>query len=72
VSDERRPGLHPLPAAGIATLLDRFVTSLDRAGLAADDVTTAARILKTLLARVRVGTRGRPSSNGHHAPREGD
>jgi hypothetical protein len=52
--------------------MERFVADLDRAGFAADDVTTAARILRTLLARVRVGTRVRPSANGHHAPREGD
>ena len=63
---------HPLPAAGVTQLLERFAMDLTRAGLAEADVTTAAHILKTLLARVRVRTRARPSSNGHHVPREGD
>ena len=63
---------HPLPPTGIAQLMERFVADLDRAGLAAADVTTAAGILKRLLGRVRVGARARPSSNGHPAPAEGD
>ena len=72
MTDGMRPGLHAPPPTGIAQLMEKFVTDLDRAGLSAADVMTAAGILKRLLARVRVGTRARPSSNGHHAPAEGN
>jgi hypothetical protein len=63
---------HPLPAAGVAHLLARFTADLVRAGLAETEVAVAVRCLARLLTRVRVGSRTRPSANGHPAPKEGD
>ena len=62
--------LHPLPHHAVTVLVEACVEQLVRAGLAAADVVTAARVFERILRRARVGVDARPGSNGHQHPHD--
>lgn len=65
----------PMPTTVILELVEMFAIDLAREGVDVEAVVRAAHVLARTLARLRIGTsraRPRPSSNGHHAPAEGD